>query len=146
MFGDTTYNDYKLSGFNITGVPNVDITENITVTGNEFRGNVAGFTIAFEKGVKSVTFAYKDAKHKVNLVNKKSPYTFNCYLPLNLGDNYIEITAEDKLGNSNERSEDVNDKFNSLYRATFYVKMVRTEDESSDININVNNNVDVTVW
>lgn len=145
LFADK-YNDFKSLGFSITGVPNVDITENITVTGNEFRGNVAGFTIAFEKGVKSVTFAYKDAKHKVNLVNKKSPYTFNCYLPLNLGDNYIEITAEDKLGNSNERSEDVNDKSNSLYRATFYVNMVRTEDESSDININVNNNVDVTVW
>lgn len=142
-----TSDDFKSLGFSIRKIPNIDISENITVRGNNFRGNMAEFTISFGENVKSITFEYKDVKRKVNLSDKKSPYTFRCYLPLNLGDNYIAITAEDKFGNSFESINETNDKLTSLllYRKLYYVNMVRIKDEIPDINININNNIDVNV-
>lgn len=89
----------------------------------------------------------------LNLTNKKSPYAFSCQLPLNLGDNYIRINAEDKYGNTTESTQKVDDNANlreiltnSIYSSLFYVKMVRTGKTTPDININLNNDIDVNVW
>ena len=145
-----TIKTFKSLGFNITGIPHTDIEERITVRGNDFRGGYAEFTISFSKNVKSITFEYKDVKQKLDLTDKESPYTYSCNLPLNLGDNYIKINAEDILGNMTKSANNNNNK--SLYEiltsnsATFYVKMVRREQTTPDININLHNNVDVNVW
>lgn len=102
-----TFKNFGSLGFNITGIPSVNIRESITVRGNDFRGNVAEFAISFGKNVKSITFEYKEVKRKLNLINKESPYIFNCYLPLNLGNNYIKINAEDIFGNTTEDRKSV---------------------------------------
>lgn len=134
-------------GFIIREVPHINIIENISVKGIEFQGNRATFSISFSNDVKSITFYYKDVKQKVNLLDKKSPYSFSCYLPLNIGDNYIEITAEDRFGNSFDTLPETDNKLaNMLFRTLYYVNMVRTKDYAPDININICNNVDANIW
>lgn len=146
-------NNFESLGFNITRIPNTNIRESITVRGDDFRGNRADFVIYFDQNVKSITFEYKGVKQKLNLTNKKSPYAFSCQLPLNLGDNYIRINAEDKYGNTTESTQKVDDNANlreiltnSIYSSLFYIKMARTGKTTPDININLNNDIDVNVW
>lgn len=139
--------DFSLRGFNIKGVNNINTREQITVRGVEFGGNWAKFVISFDSNVKSITFEHANTKRKVNLSDKESPYTFDCNLPLKVGDNYIEITAEDKFGNSIETAEpSEGKKYNILYKTFFYVRMVRTQEADDDINVNINNNIKVNVW
>lgn len=146
-------NNFESLGFNITRIPNTNIRESITVRGDDFRGNRADFVIYFDQNVKPITFEYKGVKQKLNLTNKKSPYAFSCQLPLNLGDNYIRINAEDKYGNTTESTQKVDDNANlreiltnSIYSSLFYIKMARTGKTTPDININLNNDIDVNVW
>ncbi len=98
-------------------------------TGN-FRGNYANFIFNFSGDVSSVAIKYEDTVNKVNLEGKKSPYTYNCWLPLNIGDNYVTISAQDKFGNASE----------SLHK----IVLVQIKDETPNINIDIDN--DVTIF
>lgn len=147
-----TLKNFQSLGFNITRIPNINIRENITVRGLDFYGNTADFEISFSKNVKSITFEYKNVKRKLNLIDKESPYVFRCHLPLNIGDNYIKINAEDKLGNTTNtlKNFDENDNTN-LYEklasssALFYVEMVRAEKTTTDIDIDLYNDIDINL-
>ncbi|MGM9764404.1 MAG: hypothetical protein ACI3ZQ_10335 [Candidatus Cryptobacteroides sp.] len=145
-----TFNSRQFS-FNIVGVPEIKTIEKITVRGEDFRGQRAEFTLTYGKNVKSITFSYKGVNQKIDLSKRESPYNFSCYLPLNLGKNYIKIFAEDKLGNSHFVVDESTTNLSFSERlemmpSSFYVEMVRSQEPETEINVNIDNNVDVNVW
>lgn len=105
--------------------------------GDGISANV-NFSVLFGGDVKSITLERSGnlarwvgkGKLVLDLQGKQSPYIFTYELHLEHGDNYVPVTVTDLRGNKTEY------KFN--------VACVRSKDNTPDININ--NNVDVNVW
>ena len=80
----------------------------VRVSTNPFYGDNASFTISFSGDVKTIsikreasaTYWRGSGTKTINVENELSPISFSYELNLNLGDNYIPITATDKMGNS----------------------------------------------
>lgn len=100
--------------------------ERFGVSTGEFYGNWANFTLYFTSGVESISFKYKDVIKTIKLTGKDSPYTTDVYLPLNLGENKVKITAKDKFGNESYPHEEA-------------INMVRIKDDG----INIDNSVTI---
>ena len=99
---------YKLQTDSTTNETSTDSTTSVnTESSNSTSGNES-----------TTTYDVKD---------KISPFTINCWLPLNIGENHVTIKATDKLGNQS--------------RHTHTIKMVRVKDDTPDININ--NQIDI---
>lgn len=100
----------------------------LTVSNGHFVGNTVNFNLEFWGDVYKLVVELGQTKQELVLSGKSSPYTYNCWLPLNIGDNNILITVYDKLGNSSSTN--------------YYISMVRINDEPSiyiDNEINVYN-------
>ena len=95
-------------------------------TGN-FYGNEANFIFEKSGHVETITIEYGSTSRTYNVIDKISPFTINCWLPLNIGENHVTIKATDKLGNQSRHIHTIN--------------MVRVKDETPDININ--NQIDI---
>lgn len=105
-------------------------SDEIHVSTDNVRGNYA--TFKFSHGnvlspgdAKQIIISYKNTQHKVHIADERY-VSYNCWLPLNLGDNYITLTAIDKVGN----------KSNHAYLIT----MVENN-KSQDINISIDNDI-----
>lgn len=103
-------------------------TGSLTVSNGHFVGNTVNFNLEFLGDVHKMVVELGQTKKELILSDKTSPYTYNCWLPLNIGDNYILITVYDKLGN---------------YSSTmYYIEMVRIKDDPGiyiDNEINIYN-------
>ena len=100
----------------------------LTISNGSFVGNTVNFNLEFWGDVHKMVVELGQTKKELILSDKTSPYTYNCWLPLNIGDNNILITAYDRFGNSSWTH--------------YYIKMVRINDEPSiyiDNEINVYN-------
>lgn len=100
----------------------------LTVSNGAFVGNTVNFNLEFWGDVHKMVVELGQTKKELILSDKTSPYTYNCWLPLNIGDNNILITAYDKFGNSSWTS--------------YYIKMVRINDDPGiyiDNEINIYN-------
>lgn len=100
----------------------------LTISNGSFVGNTVNFNLEFWGDVHKMVVELGQTKKELILSDKTSPYTYNCWLPLNIGDNNILITAYDKFGNSSWTS--------------YYIKMVRINDDPGiyiDNEINIYN-------
>ena len=102
-------------------------SETLYVKTGNFYGNEANFIFEKRGHVETITIEYGSTSRTYNVKDKISPFTINCWLPLNIGENHVTIKATDKLGNQS--------------RHTHTINMVRVKDESPDININ--NQIDI---
>ena len=102
-------------------------TEYYEVSVGECYGRNANFTVKFGPGVESISFKLGSITRTEKLSDKYSPVTLNVFLPLAIGDNNVEITAKDVLGNE------------SLPH-TEHIRMYRIEDNSG---ITIENNINI---
>lgn len=138
------YTDYCLIINKNNAVVRLPIEDNLLPYGNikietqDFVGNNAQFKISWEGDVKEVTVIREiknnwiyltKGRKTINLLDKESPYYFSYELDLSIGDNYVPIEVKDIAGNI------------SIYN--LHIKMVRQTDNSSDINVNNYNNIDL---
>lgn len=98
----------------------------LTVSNGNFVGNTVNFNLEFWGDVHKMVVELGQTKQELILSGKTSPYTYNCWLPLNIGDNNILITAYDKFGNSSS--------------TIYYIQMVRINNEPD---IYIDNEVNV---
>lgn len=101
-------------------------TGSLTISNGDFVGNTVNFNLDFWGDVHKMVVELGQTKQELMLSGKTSPYTYNCWLPLNIGDNNILITAYDKFGNSSS--------------TIYYIQMVRINNEP---NIYIDNEVNV---
>lgn len=102
-------------------------SETLYVKTGNFYGNEANFIFEKRGHVEAITIEYGSTSRTYNVKDKVSPFTINCWLPLNIGENHVTIKATDKLGNQS--------------RHTHTINMVRVTDDNPDININ--NQIDI---
>ena len=102
-------------------------SETLYVKTGHFYGNEANFILEKRGHVEAITIEYGSTSRIYNVKDKISPFTINCWLPLNIGENHVTIKATDKLGNQS--------------RHTHTINMVRVTDDNPDININ--NQIDI---
>ena len=102
-------------------------SETLYVKTGHFYGNEANFIFEKRGHVEAITIEYGSTSRTYNVKDETSPFTINCWLPLNIGENHVTIKATDKLGNQS--------------RHTHTINMVRVTDYNPDININ--NQIDI---
>lgn len=108
-------------GFEIQNPIIYNKTESLYVRTGEFYGNNANFIFEKIGDVESITIEYGGVSKSYTVSNKVEPFTINCWLPLNIGENYVTIKAKDKLGNESKHTHKIN--------------MVRVDNNQPQINI-----------
>ena len=116
---------FKKYGFEV--IRQNTYSETLYVKTGDFYGNNANFIFEKKGHIEAITIEYGGTSRTYDVKDKISPFTINCWLPLNIGENHVTIKATDKLGNQS--------------RHTHTIKMVRVKDDTPDININ--NQIDI---
>ena len=126
VFRQGQFEEVSLEPFGIQykGIRLSNENESFGISTGSFQGNFANFTIYFTPDVESITFKYKEANRTIKLAGQDSPYTTDVFLPLNLGDNIVKITATDKFGNESSQHEET-------------INMVRIKDDGIKIDNSV---------
>lgn len=105
--------------------PNLNFSSDyLTVKTGDFYGNNANFIFGHKGDVKNVVITYNGVTKNVDIYDKPNPYSYNCRLPLNIGDNYVTINAYDSAGNKSTHN--------------YLISMVKVEDNTQDIIIDNN--------
>lgn len=108
-------------GFEIQAPIIISAVESLYVRTGEFYGNNANFIFEKIGDVERITIEYGRVSQSYKAPNEVGPFTINCWLPLNIGENYITIKANDKLGNESKHTHKIN--------------MVRVDNNQPQINI-----------